>query len=71
MHERRDKQTIKEYERVYNDTLNSSNNFIPSPVHHPHNLRCQTTKSRRPFIICSFTDRHKQSFIPRAISLLF
>ena len=69
LHERRDKQTIKEYERIYNDTLNSSNNFIPSPVHHPHNLRCLTTKSR-PFIR-SFTDRYKQSFIPRAISLLF
>ena len=69
LHERRDKQTIKEYEHIYNDTLNSSNNFIPSPVHHPHNLRCLTTKNR-PFIR-SFTDRHKQSFLPRAISLLF
>ena len=68
LHERRDKQTIEEYERIYNDK-NSSNNLIPSPVYHPHNLRCQTTK-RRPFIR-AFTDRHKQSFTPGAISLLF
>ena len=68
LHERRDKQTIKEYERIVNDTSNPCNNLIPSPVRYPHNLRCQTTTDSVP--IRSYTDRHKKSFIPRAVSLL-
>ena len=69
LHERRDKQTIKEYERTINDILNPCNNFIPSPVRHSYDLRNQTTRDRP--LIRSFTDRHKQSFIPRAVSLLY
>ena len=66
--ERRDKQTIKEYERIINDISNPGNNLIPSPVRHPYDLRCQTTTDCAP--IRSYTDRHKKSFIPRAVSLL-
>ena len=69
LHERRDKQTIKEYERTINDILNLCNNFIPFPVRHLYDLRNQTTRDRP--LIRSFTDRHKQSFIPRAVSLLY
>ena len=68
LHERRDKQTMKEYERIINDISNSCNNLIPSPVRHPYDLRCQTTTDGAP--IRSYTDRHKKSFIPRAVSLL-
>jgi hypothetical protein len=69
LHERRDKQTINEYERIINDILNPCNNFIPSPVRHSYHLRNQTTRDRP--LIRSFTDRPKQSFIPRAVSLLY
>ena len=69
LHERRDKQTIKEYERIINDTSNPCNNLIPSPVRHPYDLRCQTTTDCAP--IRSYTGRHKKSnFIPRAVSFL-
>ena len=58
----------KEYERIINDISNPCNNLIPSPVRHPYDLRCQTTTDCAP--IRSYTDWHKKSFIPRAVSLL-
>ena len=68
LNERRDKQTIKEYERIIHDISNPCNNLIPSPVRHPYDLRCQNTTDCAP--VRSYTDRHKKSFIPRAVSLL-
>ena len=68
LNERRDKQTVKEYERIINDISNPCNNLIPSTFRHPYDLRCQTTTDYPP--IRSYTDRHKKSFIPRAVSLL-
>ena len=64
LYERRDKQTIKEYERII-DISKPCNNLIPSPVRHPYDLRCQTTTDCAP--IRSYTDRRKKSFIPRGV----
>ena len=64
--ERRDKLTVAEFKRIKEDASNPNNKFIPIPLDNNFNLRSfvqyKPTTSR--------TERHKQSFVPRATSLL-
>ena len=58
--------TVKEYQRILSDPTNPCNKLIPQPFTHEHDLR---TTNNLPYVV-SYTKRHRQSFIPRAISLL-
>ncbi|CAB3991364.1 Hypothetical predicted protein [Paramuricea clavata] len=58
--------TAKEYQRILSDPTNPCNKLIPQPFTHEHDLR---TTNNLPYVV-SYTKRHRQSFIPRAISLL-
>ena len=66
LEQRRAELTVKELQRILNDPTNPCNKFIPQPSIHEHDLRI---RKNLPHII-SYTKRHQQSFIPRAISLL-
>ena len=66
LEQRRAELTVKELQRILNDPTNPCNKFIPQPLIHEHNLR--TRKNLLHTI--SYAERHQQSFIPRAISLL-
>ena len=66
LEQRRADLTIKEFQKIQNDPTNPCNRFIQQPSTHEHDLR---THSNLPYVI-SYTKRHQQSFIPRAISLL-
>ena len=66
LEQRRTDLTIKEFQKIQSDPTNPCNKFIPKPSTHEHDLR---TRSNLPYVM-SFTKRHQQSFIPRAILLL-
>ena len=66
LEQRRAHLTVKEYQRILSDPTNPCNKLIPQPFTHEHDLR---TTNNLPYVV-SYTKRHRQSFIPRAISLL-
>ena len=66
LEQRRAHLTVKEYQRILSDPTNRCNKLIPQPFTHEHDLR---TTNNLPYVV-SYTKRHRQSFIPRAISLL-
>ncbi|CAB4036129.1 Hypothetical predicted protein [Paramuricea clavata] len=66
LEQRRAHLTVKEYQRILSDPTNPCNKLIPQPFTHEHDLR---TTNNLPYVV-SYTKRHWQSFIPRAISLL-
>ena len=66
LEQRRAELTVKEHQRILNDPTNSCNKFVPQPSIDEHDL---TTRKNLPHIT-SYTKRHQQSFISRAISLL-
>ncbi|CAB3978984.1 Hypothetical predicted protein [Paramuricea clavata] len=66
LEQRRAHLTITEYQRILSDPTNPCNKLIPQPYTHEHDLR---TTNNLPYVV-SYTKRHGQSFIPRAISLL-
>ncbi|CAB3999504.1 Hypothetical predicted protein [Paramuricea clavata] len=66
LEQRRAHLTVKEYQRILSDPTNPCNKLIPQLFTHEHDLR---TTNNLPYVV-SYTKRHRQSFIPRAISLL-
>ncbi|CAB4036656.1 Hypothetical predicted protein [Paramuricea clavata] len=66
LEQRRAHLTVKEYQSILSDPTNPCNKLIPQPFTHEHDLR---TTNNLPYVV-SYTKRHRQSFIPRAIFLL-
>ena len=64
--ERRKTITAREFRRINDDVNHPCHTLIAKPTEHQYNLR--TTNFCRSVI--SGTQRHKQSFIPRATSLI-
>ncbi len=65
LEERRKTITTREFQRILEDSDHSCHAMILKPTEHQYNLRtknlCQAVRSG--------TERHKQSFIPRAAAL--
>ena len=66
LEERRKTITAREFRRINDDVNHPCHTLIAKPTKHQYNLRttyiCQS--------VISGTQRHKQSFIPRATSLI-
>ena len=66
LEERRKTITAREFRRINDDVNHPCRTLIAKPTEHQYNLR---TTNFCPSVI-SGTQRHKQSFIPRATSLI-
>ena len=64
--ERRYSLTLREYEGIKNDSSKPCNKFMPLLIDHPYSLK---NKRNHPYCLL-YTDRHKQSFIPRTTTLI-
>ncbi|CAB3983437.1 Hypothetical predicted protein [Paramuricea clavata] len=66
LEQRRDKLSIREYEKIINDETHPCRKYIPDMVTNKYDLRTPKTLPG----IFSYTKRHELSFIPRTNSLL-